>query len=81
MYPALACVVQDGFLNNAPETTVRERIVGEIRRFKPAAVFTWSPYLDFFQYQVPLREPASLCGVCGECAGRVFASHWSNVSL
>ena len=41
----------DGFLNNAVEKEVRQRIVGEIRLHKPAAIFTWSPYLDFAQYQ------------------------------
>ena len=43
---------QDGFLNNEEEHVVRQRIAGEIRRSQPAAVFTWSPYLDFLMYQV-----------------------------
>ena len=42
----------DSFLNNAPEKDVRQLVVAAIRRYKPKAIFTWSPYLDFTQYAV-----------------------------
>lgn len=53
-----AVLAQDGMLNNAPEAAVRERIAGEIRRYKPDAIFTWSPYLDFQQVQEQERGGA-----------------------
>jgi len=48
---------EDGFLNNAPETTVRERVVAAIRQYKPVAVFTWSPVTAFDMYQGGMEHP------------------------
>ena len=46
----------DGQLQDASELAVRGRVIAAIRTFRPAAVFTWSPYLDFSAYQWGLEH-------------------------
>lgn len=46
----------DGQLQDASEVAVRGRIIAAIRTYRPAAVFTWSPYLDFSAYQWGLEH-------------------------
>lgn len=48
---------EDGLLNNAAESDVRERVVAAVRRIRPAAVFVWSPYLTFDAYFYGMEHP------------------------
>ena len=67
-----AAVLQDGVLNNVPEIELRQAIVAEIRRFKPDAIFVWSPYYDFKQYKARAHRP-TCCATLGAASPPLYS--------